>query len=440
MLESFETTEFIVVVTELAEIDLYKFLREQKLKRTKLAEHHVQKLACDLLSALHYLHSNRIFHRDLKPQNILLNNHKDVNNMVAKLCDFGLAKCLNRDTFLMESIKGTPLYMAPEVLHSKPYDEKADLWSLGCILYETLFGDSPVRLSNPNAKIHENLPKLIQWLSNPTIIWPARIASDCESFLKSLIKGDPRARPSWSKIIQHPYVANRLLILDDNRSDCPLTQTLTSSQQIEKEKQRNAIIFNRCQKQIGQAMNKCRFGDAVVKKNEHSPKKHNVIDDNVSISSEDSINAIIQTDLDTDVEGPIKSKFFNKGVAGQKCIPIDQNMVIQRFTPNNPTCVNTKSNDAEIITNDIGNLRIGTMAANIHQEEKRQPDIQWAQPSTPVIRQYSTSRELEQKKLCQNLENISIRMRSNKDGNGSSEKSKELTQRLVEIGCIFRMQ
>lgn len=423
MLESFETIDLIVVVTELAEIDLYKFLKVIKLKSTQLAAHHVQKLAWDLLSALHYLHSKRILHRDLKPQNILLNNFKDVQNMQAKLCDFGLARYMDSNTFLMTSIKGTPLYMAPEVLHDNLYDEKADFWSIGCIIYEALCGDSPVGLANPKIKIQQNLPKLMEWLRAPNIEWLPTIPKDCKSFLQGLLQRDPKARPSWSDIKQHPYIADHLLIVDDNRSDCPLTQTLTMSQQIKKEKQRNEIIFHRSRKMIDQAMNKCHLGDAASKKKDQKEKKHDVIGDNASISSADSINAIIQTDLDTDVEGPMERK-LSKRV--NPAMALEQNMVIQRFTPNKPTNGNAKPTDTEILAKDIGNLRIGTMATNIQQEEKRDASIERPQPpaTTSSKGKIISSKELDQKKMCQNLENMSIRMRSHKDTNGSHSKEK----------------
>lgn len=103
MLDSFETIEFIVVVTELAGIDLHRFMSKPD---HRLSEKHVQRLACQLLSALHYLHWQRVCHRDLKPQNILLNKHENVDEMEAKLCDFGLARKMTSETYLLTSVKG----------------------------------------------------------------------------------------------------------------------------------------------------------------------------------------------------------------------------------------------------------------------------------------------------------------------------------------------
>lgn len=100
MLDSFETAEHIVVVTELAGIDLHRYLAYNK-----LSEGHVQKLCWEILSALYYLHSNRVLHRDLKPQNILLNNFENFDNVEAKLCDFGLARNMTSETYLLTSVK-----------------------------------------------------------------------------------------------------------------------------------------------------------------------------------------------------------------------------------------------------------------------------------------------------------------------------------------------
>jgi serine/threonine protein kinase len=76
--------------------------------------------------ALHYLHSNRIIHRDMKPQNILIGA-----NGTVKLCDFGFARAMSCSTMVLTSIKGTPLYMAPELVQEQPYNHTVRL-SRGC--------------------------------------------------------------------------------------------------------------------------------------------------------------------------------------------------------------------------------------------------------------------------------------------------------------------
>ncbi len=78
----------------------------------------MQQVAKQLVRALHYLHSNRIIHRDMKPQNVLIGA-----NGTVKLCDFGFARAMSTNTMVLTSIKGTPLYMAPELVQEQPYNE-----------------------------------------------------------------------------------------------------------------------------------------------------------------------------------------------------------------------------------------------------------------------------------------------------------------------------
>lgn len=96
MLHSFETAQEIVVVTEYAQSDLHKLLTRER----SISEPRTQRLTYDLVSALYYLHSHRILHRDLKPQNILLDRNDN-----AKLCDFGLARNMTIGTHVLTSIK-----------------------------------------------------------------------------------------------------------------------------------------------------------------------------------------------------------------------------------------------------------------------------------------------------------------------------------------------
>jgi serine/threonine protein kinase len=103
MKECFETDNELIVVMEYAGADLSKLLEKEK----KLSEDKVRFFGRQILSAMLYLHQNRILHRDLKPQNILLQNDQ------IKICDFGFAKKMSASTNFLMSIKGTPLYIAP---------------------------------------------------------------------------------------------------------------------------------------------------------------------------------------------------------------------------------------------------------------------------------------------------------------------------------------
>ncbi|CAL7950801.1 unnamed protein product [Xylocopa violacea] len=219
MLDSFETENEIVVVTEYADKELYEILG----KAGRLSEQRAQVIACDLVSALYYLHSNRVLHRDLKPQNVLLES-----NGVAKLCDFGFARSMSTGTHVLTSIKGTPLYMAPELIEERPYDHNADLWSLGCIVYELVVGSPPFQTTS--------ILHLVRLIRFEAIKWPDYISQTCKNFLQGLLQKDPSQRLTWPALLDHPFVQNRIVIVGET-GPTPFTRPLSASQAREKQLQ-----------------------------------------------------------------------------------------------------------------------------------------------------------------------------------------------------------
>ena len=79
---------------------------------------------------LHYLHSFKILHRDIKTINMFLSKDNKI-----KIGDLGVAKLLNQTHNMAHTIVGTPYYLSPELCEEKPYNHKSDIWSLGCVLY-----------------------------------------------------------------------------------------------------------------------------------------------------------------------------------------------------------------------------------------------------------------------------------------------------------------
>ncbi|MDZ4834286.1 MAG: serine/threonine-protein kinase [Candidatus Melainabacteria bacterium] len=128
----------------------------------KLSESAGLEIFLQLCSSLQHLHTHKIFHRDLKPSNILVNFDK-ADVPITKLIDFGLSKSTIQDRSGIEvqgrTIVGTPAYMSPDQVEGNTFDARSEIYSLGCVLYETFTGQPPftgeTALEILNKHIHE---------------------------------------------------------------------------------------------------------------------------------------------------------------------------------------------------------------------------------------------------------------------------------------------
>ncbi|KAK2952533.1 putative serine/threonine protein kinase [Blattamonas nauphoetae] len=187
--DCFDTEDEFVVVTVFAQSDLSKLLADDK----HFSEGEIQWIIRQLASALKYLHEMNIIHRDLKPQNILIDSTGSI-----KLCDFGFARILDEKTTKMGSIKGTPLYMAPEIALERKYDWRSDLWSLGVLLYELHCGHVPFEA--------ENYIELLHKLQNDEVNYLPQMSDLFVDFLKGLLQKDPNRRFTWPNLLNHPFL------------------------------------------------------------------------------------------------------------------------------------------------------------------------------------------------------------------------------------------
>lgn len=151
-------------------------------------------------SGLKELWSRQMVHRDLKPQNLLLSDNTP--QAVLKIADFGFARHLQQQE-LANTLCGSPLYMAPEILKSQQYDAKADLWSVGTILYELVVGRPPYNGSNHIV--------LLQNIERNEARIPATIAKHlspaCIELIYSLLERNPVQRISFEEFFNHPFLA-----------------------------------------------------------------------------------------------------------------------------------------------------------------------------------------------------------------------------------------
>ena len=115
----------------------------------------------DILNGFRHLHSKGIVHRDLKPANLIMHDY------TIKIADLGLSKCANYE--MLESIVGTPMYMSPQIFEGQGYTAKTDIWSLGVILYEMLYGRVPWKASSFNEYKHKIHNERVKFPTSPNV-------------------------------------------------------------------------------------------------------------------------------------------------------------------------------------------------------------------------------------------------------------------------------
>ena len=192
LLDVLETPDELTLVTELAQGELLEVL----LKDGALPDATLRSIAAQLTSALAYLHANSVMHRDLKPQNVLL-----CANGAVKLGDFGFARELGGGpSLLMTSIKGTPLYMAPEMFSESRYTAAADVWGLGALLFELAKGAPPFYAENLAALVQKIVGEEVELGSE------AGFSEGLRSFLALCLRKDPKLRGEWAALERHPWL------------------------------------------------------------------------------------------------------------------------------------------------------------------------------------------------------------------------------------------
>ncbi|CAD8148025.1 unnamed protein product [Paramecium octaurelia] len=145
-----------------------------------------------IIDGIYVMAQQNIIHRDLKPQNILL-NEQDV-----RIADFGFAKPLNK--LKNEMNVGTPIYMSPETLIKSQYTSKTDIWSLGVVFYELLYGKPPW--------VAQTEQELIFKVLNKSVVFPdfPFVSDSVKDLIKQCLIIDPYMRLSLNDLIQHPVI------------------------------------------------------------------------------------------------------------------------------------------------------------------------------------------------------------------------------------------
>ena len=185
-LETFEDDRYYYIVTEYMQAgDLYNYLCN--LHDQPISEEHTKSVLKQLATAVDVLHSHNILHRDIKIENVLVEDFSRMTSL--KLADFGLAVQLASPTEKINDVVGTNGYIAPEILQEQSYSFAADVYSLGATIYFLLTGDHPF-----DDSIHEEMIRKV--IEDPLDLTDNSYTDNLSEPLKNLLSGMLEKDPS----------------------------------------------------------------------------------------------------------------------------------------------------------------------------------------------------------------------------------------------------
>ncbi|EGR32768.1 protein kinase domain protein [Ichthyophthirius multifiliis] len=194
LIDVYQTQNNAYIVTELCQGgDLIEYMKKNK---NKISQKESLKIIENIIFGLEHLFMHGVIHRDLKPANILISE----NGNIFKISDFGFARKIENEDFLMKSLVGTPLYMSPQILKRQNYTYKCDIWSLGIIFYQLIYGKTPWP-SNSVIDLVNNMfqmPLLFpQYGQNGDLI-----DESVKEFIKGCLQFEENERFSWEDIMK----------------------------------------------------------------------------------------------------------------------------------------------------------------------------------------------------------------------------------------------
>ena len=199
--------------------DFSKFQNKRPIK-----EIFIQKYINDLANGLKYLNDLNIIHRDLKPQNLLMSDCGDL-----KIGDFGFAKEFEEMDDLKNTYCGSPLYMAPEILHYRKYNSKSDLWSVGIIIYEMITGKPPYHV--------KNFYQLMKLIEKDEIIlsqhYKNTISNNLHDLLSKLLIKDPIYRIDWCDFFKNKWLTDKILENENKLLSISMNDSLPNIQKMQ---------------------------------------------------------------------------------------------------------------------------------------------------------------------------------------------------------------
>ena len=323
-----EKDNTLCIVMEFADRgDLYQKIVQHKKSAIFFEESDIWRIFIQLVKGLKSLHDLKILHRDMKSANVFL-----FSNGSAKLGDLNVSKVAKRGLGYTQT--GTPYYASPEVWKDKPYDNKSDVWSLGCVLYEMITLRPPFRAQNMEGLFNKVCKGQFSRI-------PERFSDDLFHVVQFLLQVNPNSRPSCEQILNHPIVQKRIEYFksfageEDTEDKCLL-------------------------KTIHMPKNLLFLSDKLPKPNYDKQLKNNNtngIDENKNYRSFNKVN----NNKINNNKDEIEIKDFNKGIhikKPTKLAPLP-NIPEEKITRNNISIENNKQNTIKNnshSTNDITNI------------------------------------------------------------------------------------
>ena len=243
--------------------DLYQYLEKNKKKKIKLKEKTIWQIFIQMLIGLNSIHKKKILHRDIKSQNIFLTKNLDI-----KIGDLGVSKKLIQTNFAKTFI-GTPYYLSPEICMEKPYNDKSDVWAIGCILYELCTFNYPFNAKSQGAL----LLKILN--SQPEKIDNNYYSKDLQNMINLLLNKNYELRPSCRDILKMKIIlekAKKYNLINDIMNECDNININLLNKKISfKENKKENNIF---EKQINIKSKNCK-NNFYFNCNEEKPQKNN---------------------------------------------------------------------------------------------------------------------------------------------------------------------
>ncbi|SBT70438.1 serine/threonine-protein kinase NEK4, putative [Plasmodium malariae] len=170
--------------------DLYHYIQNKKKQNTPIKEKRILIWFTQILTALKFLHSNHILHRDMKSLNILIDSDKRV-----RLCDFGISKVLENTLDYANTLIGTPYYLSPELCKDKKYSWPSDVWATGCLIYELATFRTPFHSTKGIQQLCYN----IRYAPIPDL--PNIYSKELNNIYKSMLIREPNYRATVQQLL-----------------------------------------------------------------------------------------------------------------------------------------------------------------------------------------------------------------------------------------------